>query len=274
MSNQTYHINNDSYAYRIDGRGEVLVLFHGFTSAQTTWDNIYDELITEYQVLTIDLPGHGETQVQADKTMKDFSDDFNALLESLKITKIHLLGYSMGGRIALSFANYYPEKINSLILESASPGIADPVERQKRKEADKALAEKILIEGVDVFVDYWENLSLFDTQKNLPLATQTKVREERLNQTKWGLSMSLVFMGTGAQPSWWDSLETVSYPVTLIVGEYDLKFIETNKQMNELYINANLYTIKEAGHCVHLEKEKEFMQVVRKHIEHSNLKNT
>lgn len=267
MSNQIFHINDDSYAYRIDGRGEVLVLFHGFTSAQTTWDSMYDELITTYQVLTIDLPGHGETWVQEDKSMKDFCDDFNALLESLSISEIHLLGYSMGGRTALSFANYYPEKIKSLILESASPGIADPIERKKRKEADKALAEKILVEGVDVFVDYWENLALFDSQKNLPLATQTKIREERLNQTKWGLSMSLVFMGTGAQPSWWDTLHQVNYPVTLIVGEYDSKFIETNKQMNELYINAKLYTIKEAGHCVHLEKEKEFMQVVQEHIE-------
>src|SRR5699024_5449098 len=133
MSNEYFHINDDKYAYRIDGRGEVLVLFHGFTSAQTTWDNIYDELITEYKVLTIKLSG-----------------------------------YTMEGRTALSFANYYPEKINSLILESASPGIADPFERQRRKEADKALAEKILIEGVEAFVDYWEDLPLFDTQKNLP----------------------------------------------------------------------------------------------------------
>ncbi len=274
MSNKTFHINDDSYAYRIDGRGEVLVLFHGFTSAQTTWNNMYDDLITEYQVLTIDLPGHGKTWVQDDKTMKGFSDDFNALLDSLKINKVHLLGYSMGGRTALSFANYYPEKINSLILESASPGIADPVEREKRKVADKALAEKILIEGVEVFVDYWEDLSLFDTQKSLPLATQTKLREDRLNQTKWGLSMSLVYMGTGTQPSWWGSLESIDYPVTLIVGEYDPKFIKTNKHMNELYINAKLYTIKDAGHCVHLEQETEFMQVVRTHIEQSNEKNT
>lgn len=274
MSNEYFHIKDDKYAYRIDGRGEVLVLFHGFTSAQTTWDNIYDELITEYQVLTIDLPGHGETMVQDNKTMEEFSDDFNALLDSLKITKIHLLGYSMGGRAALSFANYYPEKINSLILESASPGIADPFERQRRKEADKALAEKILIEGVEAFVDYWEDLPLFDTQKNLPETVQSKIREERLYQTKWGLSMALVFMGTGTQPSWWGSLKTIDYPLTLIVGEYDPKFIEINEQINQLYKDAKLYTIKEAGHCVHLEKEAEFKQVVRDHIKLSHEKNT
>src|SRR5690625_6877126 len=95
------------------------------------------------------------------KICNEFINIFNTLRDTLKITKIHLLGYSMGGRTSLSFANYYPEKINSLILESASPGIADPFERQRRKEADKALAEKILIEGVEAFVDYWEDLPLF-----------------------------------------------------------------------------------------------------------------
>src|SRR5690625_233079 len=110
--------------------------------------HIYDELIIHYLVSTIDLPGRGETIILANNTLEEFLDHFNSLLDSLKITKIHLLGYSMAGRSALSFANYYPEKINSLILESASPGIADPFVRQRRKEADKALAEKILIEGV------------------------------------------------------------------------------------------------------------------------------
>src|SRR5699024_12591491 len=66
-------------------------------------------------------------------------------------------------------------------------------ERQRRKEADKALAEKILTEGVEAFVDYWEDLPLFGTQKNLPETVQSKIREERLYQTKWGLSMALVF---------------------------------------------------------------------------------
>lgn len=266
MTNITFKINHDSYAYRLDGRGEVIVLFHGFTSTQNTWDAFYDELITEYQVLTIDLPGHGETSVAENKTMKGFSDDFKALLDHLKIKKVHLLGYSMGGRTALSFANYYPEMIKSLILESASPGIADKKERDKRQKRDKELGEKILVEGVEAFVDYWEGLPLFNTQKKLPKEVRDKVREERLNQTKWGLGMSLVFMGTGAQESWWESLSNASYPVTLIVGEADEKFVKTNILMNELCKDAKLYTIKEAGHCVHLEQKAEFMKVVQTHL--------
>src|SRR5699024_12634545 len=107
MSNEYFHINDDKYAYRIDGRGEVLVLFHGFTSAQTTWDNIYDELITEYQVLKIDLPGHVETMVQANKIMDDFIDYFNALLDYLKNIKIHLFRYYIGVRPTISYVISY-----------------------------------------------------------------------------------------------------------------------------------------------------------------------
>src|SRR5699024_392261 len=103
---------------------------------------------------------------------------------------------------------------------------------------------------------------------------QSKIREERIYQTKCGLSMALVFMGTGTQPSWWDSLKTIDYHLTLIVGEYDLIFIEINDQINKLYKDAKLYTIKEARNCVHLEKEAEIKQIVRDHIKLSHEKNT
>lgn len=266
MTKRIFEINHDRYAYKIDGQGEVIVMLHGFTSSQQTWDSIYNQLISDYQVLTIDLPGHGETKVAKSKTMKAFSEDFKALLDYLQLNKIHLLGYSMGGRTALSFANYYPEMISSLILESASPGIAEENARLKRQKADKLLAEKILEEGIESFVNDWEALPLFETQKNLPQDIQDEIRSERLNQTKEGLSMSLVSMGTGTQKSWWESLSKASYPVTLIVGEADLKFIKTNKEMNELYKDAKLYTIKEAGHCIHLERETEFMKVIQTHM--------
>src|SRR5699024_6441831 len=125
MNKLTFTINQDIYAYRLVGKGEVIALFHGFTSTQNTWNKLVSKLSEQYQVLTIDLPGHGQTQIKQGKTMRDFSDDFKALLDELNIKKIHLLGYSMGGRTALSFAHYYPQMIQSLILESASPGIAD-----------------------------------------------------------------------------------------------------------------------------------------------------
>lgn len=267
MNNLTFTINQDTYTYRLVGQGEVIALFHGFTSTQNTWNKLVAELSEKYQVLTIDLPGHGETRIKQGKTMRHFSDDFKALLDELKINKIHLLGYSMGGRTALSFAHYYPQMIQSLILESASPGIADIDLKRQRQVADKALAENIQTKGIESFVNDWEDLPLFKTQKKLPLPVQNQIRKERLSQSPLGLAKSLIYMGTGTQESLWNELENIDFPLTLIVGSEDIKFIEINKQINELYKAAKLYTIKKAGHCVHLEQEAKFIQVVHKHLQ-------
>lgn len=267
MNKLTFKINQDIYAYRLVGKGEVVALFHGFTSTQNTWNKLVAKLSEQYQVLTIDLPGHGQTQIKQGKTMRDFSDDFKALLDELNIKKIHLLGYSMGGRTALSFAHYYPQMIQSLILESASPGIADSELRTQRKMADKALAEKIQTKGIESFVNYWESLPLFKTQQKLPLTVQNQIRNERLSQSSLGLAQSLIYMGTGTQESLWNELSQLEFPLTLIVGSEDFKFIDINKQMNELYKTAKLYTIKKAGHCVHLEQTAEFIEVVHKHLQ-------
>lgn len=258
-----FTINGDKYSYEDVGSGDVVVLFHGFTGSRKTWSELIIFLKREYRVISIDLPGHGYTETNEHKSVKGFCTDMYHLFEELNINKVHLLGYSMGGRTALSFALYYPEMVSSLILESASPGIADPKLKRERRIADAKLAASIVNFGVIDFVNQWEKIDLFKSQLNLPANIKRIIREERLNQSKEGLSASLLYMGTGIQPSWWDKLNTVSIPVTLIVGELDEKFVLINEQMKELFKNVNLYTIKEAGHCVHLEKTNEFNEQVR-----------
>src|SRR5699024_8696333 len=121
----TYKLNyfsttNATYAYRTVGTGEPIVLLHGFTGSSATWTYFVEQWKNDFHVITLDLSGHGKTHARESKTMESFSRDFNELLSLLNIEKAHLVGYSMGGRTALSFAQYYPEKIESLVLESAS----------------------------------------------------------------------------------------------------------------------------------------------------------
>src|SRR5699024_6113442 len=180
------------------------------------------------QVITLDLPGHGKTHAREPKMMKSFSRDFNELLSHLNIEKAHLVGYSMGGRTALSFAQYYPEKVKSLVIESASPGLKTEEERQSRIENDEKLIKRLKDGGLMKFVSFWESIPLFESQKKLPKEIQKTIREERLMQTPKGLIDSLTYMGTGRQPSWWTSLDQLDMPVLLIVGEHDEKFIHIN----------------------------------------------
>lgn len=165
LQDDSIHIKGTNYAYKVKGRGERLVLLHGFTASSKTWDFACEQLASRFQVMRIDLPGHGETTGNSVKTVEDFASDLAQIFQELKIKKAHILGYSMGGRAALTFALLYPELVDSLILESASPGIEGESERLARQEADEILAKRLEQDGIEEFVTYWENIPLFASQK-------------------------------------------------------------------------------------------------------------
>src|SRR5699024_2105793 len=159
------------------------------------------------------------------KTIDACCRDIYHLMQAIQIETFYLAGYSLGGRTALTYALKYPKTIKGLILESASPGLEDAEERRKRKEKDNQLAEKILSEGIDTFVDYWENIPLFDTQRSLPKELQEQIRKERRSQRAEGLARSLYGMGTGVQDAHWEKLNELMCPVLLLAGELDTKFV-------------------------------------------------
>lgn len=250
------------YWYEIHGEGIPVVLLHGFTGSSTTWRNLIESSPAELQYITIDLPGHGRTKGDTIKTMAACCDDLSQLFLKLQLDKFYLVGYSLGGRTALTYALKYPETIQGLLLESASPGLSEASERQKRKENDGLLADRILSKGLEAFVNEWENIPLFDTQKSLSIEKQKEIREERLRQNAKGLAHSLQGMGTGMQASHWENLAGFHCPVYLIVGRLDKKFAQINKRMLDLLPNATLEIFESAGHAVHIEQSEAFKQHV------------
>lgn len=243
------------------GSGQPLILLHGFMGSTHTWDAHVPALSPYYRVITLDLPGHGATDSPDDVahySMARCMDILWSVFEYLKLDKAHLLGYSMGGRVALSFAASHPERIDTLILESASPGLADAAERESRAAADNGLADTIDQDGLDRFVDYWECLPLFASQKLLPESVRADLRTQRLKNNPRGLANSLRGMGTGVQPSLWDALASLDFPTLLIVGELDTKYTDIAKQMVKRLPAAKVALFKGAGHTVHLERPEAF----------------
>ncbi|RKQ29570.1 2-succinyl-6-hydroxy-2,4-cyclohexadiene-1-carboxylate synthase [Oceanobacillus halophilus] len=259
-------IGDATYYYEIHGEGEPVVLLHGFTGSTSTWQQYIKSESTRFKIIVIDLPGHGHTKMKTPRTMEQCCKDVNQLLQEMRINSFHLVGYSMGGRTALSFAMLYPEKLRTLILESASPGLYTTEERKVRMEKDEKIARKIETDGILSFVDFWENLPLFETQKELPKEIQVQIREERLAQVEEGLAMSLRYMGTGRQPSWWGDLHQLDMPILLIVGEKDEKFIRINKKMQKLFVSCKLKICGDAGHAIHVEKPEMFDKLVTEFI--------
>lgn len=123
---------------------QTLVALHGFTGSTETWRNLASAL-PQVRIVAIDLIGHGQTAVPehfSRFSMQEQLSDLEEVFHQLQLEKFTLLGYSMGGRIALSYAISYPTRVEKLILESASPGLRTSEERMERCERDHALAEK------------------------------------------------------------------------------------------------------------------------------------
>lgn len=253
------------YHVKIVGFGEPLILLHGFTGNVDTWKFLAPLMCNHYQLIMIDIIGHGKTEVSTDLDryrIEEMATDIKCIFEKLAITKAHVLGYSMGGRLALTFANIYPQCVSSLILESASPGLETEEDRAERRKNDQQLAERILSDGIEAFVERWENIALFESQKRLPWEQRMNIHNQRLTNSTRGLANSLLGMGTGSQPSWWDQLEKLKMPVLLITGKLDLKYCKIAERMKKRLPNCDWIIINDVGHAIHVEDGYKFGKIV------------
>ncbi len=190
----TKSIRGVHYHFSDEGSGAPLVLLHGFTGSSQNWAAHSAHFAHSHRVIAPDLLGHGRTDAPPDParySMAESAADLAELLAQIAPGPVTLLGYSMGGRLALYFALHYPERVARLILESASPGLATAQERQQRIAADEALAARIERDGIEKFVDFWEGISLFASQQRLPTAEREALRGGRLQNRVTGLAASL-----------------------------------------------------------------------------------
>src|SRR6266851_1041212 len=247
-------------------RGATLVMLHGFTGSAAGWGKHLDTLAAYgLRVIALDLPGHGQSDVPAYPqryAIEYCQQDILAALQKLGVSRGEaiLLGYSMGGRIALytAFSGFF----RALILESASPGLEDPAEREQRRFSDEALAASIESDGVQAFIDRWEKLPLFASQSTLPPEAREALRRQRLSNRASGLAQSLRGLGTGVQPPLHARLPALLIPVLLIAGELDTKFTAIARSMAEALPQSQLRIVPGASHAVHLERPEEFDSLV------------
>ncbi|MBL8134473.1 MAG: 2-succinyl-6-hydroxy-2,4-cyclohexadiene-1-carboxylate synthase [Anaerolineae bacterium] len=260
-------INGVEYAVHITGHGEPLVLLHGFTGSSKSWGPHVPLFSGSYAVVTIDLLGHGETTSPADPARYEITRaaaDLHSLLRACGIDAPHLLGYSMGGRLALCYALQHP--VTSLVLESASPGLVSEEDRAARRESDERLAAQIEQDGVPAFVDTWEKLPLFAAQAALSDDVRARQRQQRLSNNPTGLANSLRGMGVGVQPGFWGRLSALDAPTLLLVGALDAKFVPIAQAMAGKMRSARLAVIPGAGHAPHLEQPASFRDEVLRFI--------
>ena len=245
---------------------KIPVLFlHGFTGKGRDWKNIADKLGNEFLPVAIDLIGHGASD-SPDEIEYYYEESqieqLNFIIEKLKFEKEILCGYSMGGRLALSFSTKHPEKVIGLILESTTPGITDEEERKHRVDNDIMLAKRIKEYGVESFIEYWMSLPLFNSLNRLSAEQEFLLLSEREENTITGLSNSLIGFSTGKMKDHWDDAKQLTMPVLQITGSLDEKFTEINKKLYKLLPNSEHKIIPDTGHNTHLENPQDFFILV------------
>lgn len=265
VNGQTYYVTNT-----INGEKPVLLMLHGFTGSNKTFQESITHLEKHFSIVAPDLLGHGKTDSPdeiARYSIERIVEDLVTILQELKIMQCFVLGYSMGGRVATAFASAHPEMVRGLILVSSSPGLAQKDLQESRVQADNRLADMLESEGIRSFVDYWEKLALFASQEVLSDELKKRIRLERLAQNPNGLAMSLRGMGTGKQPSYWNHLADFTVPVLLMTGSLDKKFEKIAQEMQQLLPNSTHVTVQNAGHAVYLEQPNIFISQLTNWLE-------
>jgi 2-succinyl-6-hydroxy-2,4-cyclohexadiene-1-carboxylate synthase len=248
------------------GGGVPVLMVHGFTGSAEGWgEGILEGLARGGPVLAVDLPGHGESDPDRDAsafTMERVVADLLAVLDDQGVETADWVGYSMGGRIAISAAVHHPNRFRRLVLESASPGLRSEDARARRRRQDDLLARRIEAQGIEAFVDYWMAQPLFSTQLRLPPAVLGDARRRRLRNRPRALANVLRGMGTGSQPSYWDDLRGLAVPTLLLTGELDGRYSGIATEMARLLPDARHVMVADAGHTVHLELPRQWLAVV------------
>jgi pimeloyl-ACP methyl ester carboxylesterase len=246
---------NTSISYSDTGKGTTIVMLHGFLENQSMWDNYIATFSKKNRVVTIDLLGHGATECLGYvHTMEDNADAVHAVLSELRIRKVILVGHSMGGYVALAFAELYPEYVKGLVLLN-STATADSEERKVNRDRAIRAVKQSFVNFISLSIS-----NLFSEGNRERLATEIEiVKNKALKTPLQGVVASLEGMKIRNDRE--VLLHLTTFPKLLILGEKDpvLPHNETKQQVENTEVELVVFP---DGHMSHIENIEELTAVL------------
>lgn len=234
--------------------GTPVVFLHGLLGSQQDWQAVLDRLQNFPQIrpLTIDLPLHGASEHIA---CRDFAHAraliHQTILHYIGNQPFYLVGYSLGGRLALDYAlNANNPQLKHTILEGANIGLATDAERQARWQNDHQWAERFRNEPIVKVLNDWYQQAVFT---NLDRHKRSNLIEKRQNNNRSAVATMLEATSLAKQNYFLPSLSETKSNITFFIGEYDRKF---RKIVSDNKLNHQL--IPNAGHNTHYENPESF----------------
>lgn len=242
----------------------VVLFLHGFMGSKSEWTGVTETLENGFRCVAVDLPGHGISTGLPDETytMEGTAEAILGTLDGLEIPRATLVGYSMGGRLALYLALRHPDRCAGLLLESSSPGLEGDAGRAARREADEEKARRLEHGDFEEFLNDWYRQPLF-----VPVARDgallRRTIEARRKNDPAELARSLRGMGTGSQPSLWEEMPDLRVPTLAVAGKLDEKFVGISRRMEDLSPRVRTVVVPDTGHNVRAEAPDEYLSLLQ-----------
>ena len=242
-----------------------IVFLHGFLGAGSDWGEIAAPLAEDYFCVCPDLPGHGANitrDFDAQLSIPQLALELRALCAVLSLSAPIVVGYSLGGRVALAAAVRHPEIMQALMLESTSAGLDTEAERQARAATDDARAAVLLADGIAAFMRTWYAAPLFESLQMRPQLLAKLQAARMCNDARW-MSKVVSELSPGRAASVWAELPSVRLRTLLLAGALDVRYTESAQRMAAAMPNAICTVVADAGHNVHLEQPTAYIQALR-----------
>jgi 2-succinyl-6-hydroxy-2,4-cyclohexadiene-1-carboxylate synthase len=226
------------------------VFLHGFCGSPRTFDGVRAALGDDLVVRAPVLAGHAGCPVDA----QTFEAEIDRLAALIPVhPKPVLVGYSLGGRLAMGLVVRHPGRWAGALFVGAQAGIPNEEERAARRLADGRWARILRDDGLDAFVVAWEAQPLFASQQTLPAASRAAQDEDRRRQDPLRLAQAIERFSPGAMPCWDHGLTAARLPMTYVAGGRDPKFTAVGQRLLSTTPGLVLTVVPDSGHNVVLE---------------------
>jgi 2-succinyl-6-hydroxy-2,4-cyclohexadiene-1-carboxylate synthase len=242
-----------------------LVLLHGFTGSADSWSELRTLLPGSIQIHAPTLLGHSPEKLDEETiSFEDYVDRLAVRLSVSGVEDAHLVGYSLGGRLALALLLQHPDLFASATLIAVHPGLETSSQKLERIQSDAQWSTDLRLHGIEAFVERWERQTIFRNQKKLPVETLLRQRVLRLNHREEGLALALDCLGLAQMPNYLLRAGEIRIPVEIIAGALDNKFQLIGERLADKISKGELLIIGGTGHNVVLEQSKLVSNQIKK----------
>jgi pimeloyl-ACP methyl ester carboxylesterase len=245
-------------AYSDRGEGDSIVLLHGYLESMLVWDKFAGELLKHFRVISVDLPGHGQSDIISEvHSMEMMAGRIADLLDYLEVGKIMLTGHSLGGYVALAFLEMFPERLAAYCLFHSHP-FADSEEAVERRNR-----EIQIVEAGKKNIMYPGNIIRMFAPDNIEnMKDQVEYFNEIASLTP-DIGIISVLRGMMSRPSRLNLLEAGRVPLLMVMGVHD-QYIDYGKVAGAIKLppNGSLKTLYDSGHLGFVEEPERSLSLI------------